>query len=465
MSRFELIEKEINKGVKVDEKSNVVIQGWSPNNVRRLIIGVDYVIVQYFVSVGKYPKIVEVIPLGKTTKEDYDALKENKYVPLLKVLTANRVISSIEEIVFCVKGYPKELLNRDMDLNVLGKDTNLSNRFVRLNNVSIVNIGVKEIMPYVQSTLEADVLLKDTLENAEGLGGFKSILDLHTDDWFLGTNLRSRWYSMDKEGSALHSYFTKLKDKKELELKEAKLKEIDLKKHEKLANTDLKVILSLLKEVMTMIDDCNSLLDNYSVIDRLEWGSHIKKDSILSSIKKAIHYVPNNLKGSDSNFEMLGKKLRRVDIGTLISIGKHYNVPNVDVLENFERDILDKLMLDDSYKRESNKVTEDKGVTILQKVVIQMLNTVVNATYLAVIKYCSKAGVSNIEFYKNNLGLDTSNMKYTRSLVSYCNSKTKTEDNGDLLKAMGCMLVESNDFTVDYKVKIVKQLIDVLKNK
>ena len=84
MSRFDVIEKEINKGVKVDEKSNVVIQGWSPNNVRRLIVGVDFVVVQYFVKCGKYGKLVEVIPLAKDTKEDYDDLQNNKYTPLLK---------------------------------------------------------------------------------------------------------------------------------------------------------------------------------------------------------------------------------------------------------------------------------------------------------------------------------------------------------------------------------------------
>ena len=60
-SRFETLRKEINRGLKVDEKSGVVIRDWSPNNVRRLIIGTDCAVVCYHVTGGKFSSLVKFL--------------------------------------------------------------------------------------------------------------------------------------------------------------------------------------------------------------------------------------------------------------------------------------------------------------------------------------------------------------------------------------------------------------------
>lgn len=459
VSRFDVIEKEINKGVKIDEKSNVVIQGWSPNNVRRLIIGVDYVVVQYFVKVGKYGKLVEVLPITNDTKEDYDSLQNNKYTPILKVLTSNRVISSIEEIVFCVKNYPKDLRIKDMELGVLGKDSNLSNRFVRLHNVSAVSLTVQEIMPYIKESMSADKLLIDALKKDSNIP-LKTVLELHTDDWYKGTNLRSRWYSMDKEGSTLHNYFMSLKDSKESEIRDAKLRDIELKKYESLANTKLKSTILVMGAVLKSVDECEILVSNLSIIDKLEWGNTLRTDKIHSVCRRSLSNIP---KGVDENYEPFSNKLRRVDIDGLKDIATVYGVDNGDVLTAFDEFSKRLLQYDDNYKRESNKASIVDSVDILQKGVIKLLNAILNSLYLALIQYCNKAGIDNVGFYIDKLNLDVSLLNYSRPLVEYCNKQTKTNDNGDILKAMGCILVEVESISIEYKVKTLKYIINVLK--
>lgn len=462
MSRFDIIEKEINKSVKVDEKSNVVIQGWSPNNVRRLIIGVDYVIVQYFVKTGKYAKLIDIVPLGKSTEDDFLNLQDNKYTPILKVLTANRIISSIEEILFCVKGYPKELLDKDIELGVLGKGSNLNTRFVRLHNISVVNKGVKDIVPYLQSSTDSDKLLIDSLSTVPGNSiKVKSLLELHKDDWFNGTNLRSRWYSMDKEGSVLHTYFIKLKEDKELEDRENRLKEIEFKKYETLANTELKNVIALISTILYVVGESGHIVDKLSVIDRLEWGNTLKIDKIHSACRRSLASVP---KGADENYEPLSNLLRRVDICGLKEIADKFKLVNSDKLVNFDDFSKQLLQYNANYRRDTNKASIIDSVDILQKGVIKLLNTLINSLYLVLIQYCSKAGIDNVSYYVYELNLDITLLNYTRPMVAYCNNQTKKENSGDILKAMGCNLVEVDNLTTEYKVKNLKYILDKLKS-
>lgn len=460
MTRFDIIEKEINKGVKIDEKSNVLINGWSPNNVRRLIIGADSILIQYFVKGGKYGKLVEVLPLGQSVKEDYEALmKENKYTPILKVLTANRIISSIEEIVFCVKGYPKELRMKDMELGVLGKDTTLANRFVRLHSVYAVDTTIKELFPFIQQSVDSSKLLVDTLKEKASNIPLKMCLEVHTEDWYRGTNLRSRWYSMDKEGGSLHTYFTKLKEQKELEERERKLREIELKKHETLANTKIKSMVLLIDVLLDMIKECDKRVETLSIIDKLEWANNLRMKAIHNTCRRALNSV------SKEGDEPLSNQLRRVDMDVLIDIGKTYKVDPTGALEGFKELSIELLTYDDSYKRESNKLSVVEGVEVLQRVILKLLNTELNSLYLALVEYCSKAGIGNVDFYVDYLGLDVSAIKYTRPIVAYCNKQTKKDNSGEVLKAMGCTLVEVDELSLEYKLKTLKYLVNIVTTK
>ena len=54
-------------------------------------------------------------------------------------------------------------------------------------------------------------------------------------------------------------------------------------------------------------------------------------------------------------------------------------------------------------------------------------------------------------------------LNYTRPLVAYCNNQIKNCDSGDLLKAMGCNLVEVEDMSIEYKVKTLKYILTKLK--
>src|SRR5690606_27639485 len=139
-------EKFINKGVATIERKRLssnepkpIIHEWSPNNFRRLIVGFDWAVIQHFVTSQRSHTLIERVDLRTVCMKDMEliASEPQKYKSILSSIISGRVLSSLEEIVFCTEGYPERMLSYDTFLkDLLDGNTSYTTRFPRLRHIS-----------------------------------------------------------------------------------------------------------------------------------------------------------------------------------------------------------------------------------------------------------------------------------------------------------------------------------------
>lgn len=136
--------------------------GWSPNNVRRLVISPDGILVQYHTTVkAKLPSNRLTHIKLFNVEEATQALQSGKCKPMLQVLGKNRVYSAIEEIILLSKGdNGLYLLNDELNLKSIGIDNkgdiaeSLKARYLRMYGIGVVNnLSLKEFVDKYQSLL------------------------------------------------------------------------------------------------------------------------------------------------------------------------------------------------------------------------------------------------------------------------------------------------------------------------
>ena len=79
------------------ETSGAVINDWSPNNIRRIAISADGIMIQRYVTTPKCPKLIDIV-LYKDAKLYQECIDSDDYKPVSSALSALRVCSSVEEI-------------------------------------------------------------------------------------------------------------------------------------------------------------------------------------------------------------------------------------------------------------------------------------------------------------------------------------------------------------------------------
>ena len=124
---------------------------FSPNNIKRLVISPDLVLVYYHVSTD-HNNLVTHVPLDRNSV--YKAQNTEDYVPALQALVKPYVCSAIQEIIF-IKASSKvpnfTLIPSDMDLSILQKNYNgsgdaLKSRYKRLGAIGIFNGSIEEFL-------------------------------------------------------------------------------------------------------------------------------------------------------------------------------------------------------------------------------------------------------------------------------------------------------------------------------
>lgn len=456
MGRFQLLEKEINKGISLDEKSNMMINGWSPNNVRRLIIGYDFAIVQYFVTGGKYNKLIEIVDFRRVAQKDIEQIQSEpqKYKSILLVLTAGRICSSVEEIVFCRHGYPEPLLKLDTDISkIVSSNTSLENRFVRLRHVSIIPMDVKAVAPLLQESKSSETLLLDILKE-KGVPTI-TIAEPHKDDWWKGVSLRPKYYSMDSE--TLPKYFEKVKERFELKLREEKLDEVNEKRDKEVLMKSLPAINSVLRMSFQTFDKANEVFEKAPFLSKAEWANVLQYKNMCKGIRKELM----------KNEQMI-TAYRKIDFDKIIKVARQSDVPESDIENIIKfREIVfsDILNSEEEYKRESNKSGFLESIQILQKLAGNVFNNQVNIVYLAFVKYLTRNTTEYVEFFYNKLGevLSGSEIIYTRSIIEFCN---KNIEDGWAKKAMdkiNAVEVLVEEYSIPKKYKNTQLILSALR--
>lgn len=196
-----------------------IISKFSPNNVRRVVLGLDGIYVQFYVSPVNFKAKEQFVPITFTKQLGTELSAESKSTPITKVLRGDsrslfgsRVFSSVEEIIVLssspeVQGYLLDNHGLDWFLDPSRKQT-VESSFKRLRAVGLVEDSVT-CKEFVESHREQindpyGLILRDTELNYIGA--------LFNDDlYYTHTALRPQYYEMDEEGGALWNYFQEVK--------------------------------------------------------------------------------------------------------------------------------------------------------------------------------------------------------------------------------------------------------------
>lgn len=245
---YNLVISKFTEGVNLDNSSNNFVTGWSPNNLRRIFISPDGVILQYFTTSGaKVNRLVQPV-LFKDDRKCMECFYDEKYKPIVSMLVGKRICSSLEEIIYLTASvHGRQLPERELMLQELVERSkvqsneaellkNISDRFVRLRALIFLNITMKELTSLQQfsSNIKNGAFMFADDEYFRGTA--VKIYDLHKNDWWKHTRLRPQYYSLDAEGTSLTSYFEKVREIKSSEEKENKLSSIKEKAAEEKLN-------------------------------------------------------------------------------------------------------------------------------------------------------------------------------------------------------------------------------------
>lgn len=270
-----------------------IISKFSPNNVRRVILGLDGIYVQFYVSPVNFRAKEQFVPITFTEQLGLELSAESKSTPVTKVLRGDsrslfgsRVFSSVEEIVVLssspsVQGYLLENHGLDWFLDPSRKQT-VESSFKRLRVVGLVedSITCKEFVDSHREQINDPygLILRDTDLNYVGA--------LFNDDlYYLHTALRPQYYEMDEEGGFLWNYFQEVKKGTPKSTKTGEIKEIG---DGFLKDSDLILVSNFLGLVKVLENYQQEISVSFPTLkETLEVGEHNKalaKDYVSSMV-------------------------------------------------------------------------------------------------------------------------------------------------------------------------------------
>ena len=259
-----------------------IISKFSPNNVRRVILGLDGIYVQFYVSPVNFKAKEQFVPITFTEQLGLELSAESKSTPVTKVLRGDsrslfgsRVFSSVEEIIVLssspsVQGYLLENHGLDWFLDPSRKQT-VESSFKRLRVVGLIedSITCKEFVDSHREQINDPygLILKDTDLNYVGA--------LFNDDlYYLHTALRPQYYEMDEEGGVLWNYFQEVKKGTPKSTKSVEIKDIG---DGFLKDSDLTLVNNFLG-LVHVLEGCQSEISAQfpTLKETLEVGEHNK---------------------------------------------------------------------------------------------------------------------------------------------------------------------------------------------
>ena len=191
-----------------------LIKNFSPNNVRRLILGLDGMFVQFYTSEGtgvtrkqRLQKIeLDEELVAQLCHPDYaDAV----YTPL-DMLHKDRVFSSIEEIIILGNDKTATYTFVNSGLDWFTRDvTRVARSFKRLRCVTYLdtNESIEEFISSVQDVLDDPLTVVTSVLEDTG----KYVTVVNGEDYLLRTSLRPQHYEADAAGGTLANYFERVK--------------------------------------------------------------------------------------------------------------------------------------------------------------------------------------------------------------------------------------------------------------
>ena len=451
MYRYKSIKTELTKGLGATATTEKdYISDWSPNNVKTLVLGSNGAIISYHMSGKKYPNKTVFVKYKNELAEDMNVFRTDrgKLIGVLKTLIDGRVFSSIEEIIFCVEGYPTELLNVDMDMKSLITGTvTLETRFPRMSKVFMVNTSLPALWDKLKDENRDELWFPLIEEKSVPLKVVYSQLE---KSWFRGSALRPQFYGFDED--YLSARFEARKKKYEDDLKTNEVREIKVKKAMSKITTEFPVTVNLLSKCMEFETLANEIFKKSTIVDKAEWAYLLETKKFRSLVR------------ADLSLDKV-KEWKRVDIPTLKWAVIEYDMSDsvktmIDNLEELIRGYtgVDKLVGDGS--KEVDALNLSESLDRLKDFALTVANRQYLITYAVLAKYLvrnTKAyaveGWSRLEY--------TGSFKYTKTGVEYANPHVDGCA-GEVFGRIGDS-IEADKFPISLRLKASNEILTSLK--
>ena len=202
---------------------------FSPNNIKRLVIGVDGAIVDYHISTSKnnLTKHIQISPsMYQIASNHVNEKGESDYQSMLGVLYSDRLCASIEEVVICTAPVMGVYLNPlDMEITSMLKNAkseeDIKSKYKRLRCFTKVNISVSQMVNYL-NRLDKDMRKNIFIADVPSSDAYF----IRKDDWYLGYGSVAQFYEMDAVGGKLNNYFKSVIENKQASDKEAEINKL-----------------------------------------------------------------------------------------------------------------------------------------------------------------------------------------------------------------------------------------------
>lgn len=185
---------------------------FSPNNIRRLILSPDGAMVFYHINTGA--GLMKNV--GFNPNFVYSCCIQPDHVPMLHVLSADRVCASIEEIVFCQRGMNNGTLgDNEFELTGLikgykGGSSDLKQVIMqRFKRLHAFIISPDDVKTFLGNTQDCNSSFK-TLTSSEYVRGTCQVLLFNEQDWYKHYGSSAKYYDLDRQGSPLNNHFNKV---------------------------------------------------------------------------------------------------------------------------------------------------------------------------------------------------------------------------------------------------------------
>lgn len=437
MGRLERLQKEITKNLNNGREVNDVIDGWSPNNLRRLLISPKVIIVEYHVTdSNKTKRLREIIDVEQDFKIELNKAMQdvNSYKSILsclvntKVGKSTRVFSSIEEVIF-FGNYPEQLARLDRNLNLLvdknklaqGEPLNelLKARFIRLSNISIINSLDESAILELADKCKKFGSSITMLAKSSQVEGVKSYV-INPHDWWRGTYLRPKDYSMDEDDSRLSNYFreniAKLEEVKKKQEMDRKYEELVNKKQEEAkasleedVRASYKTLNVLCRKINDLIAMCEDIYDYTSKIDKVQWGFILSRGYIVEVTQKEI-----------KRRKIIQSKLEMCNFSLLRGLLTEYDLDSTDIAKV-------SLFLTRDVKAIPSKANDYKEFNreAFERVIKWLYTNLTNNCYMAFVKFVTKSGDRDtyMTYYVDKLGVKS--IIYSQDVLAFCNNNLK----------------------------------------
>lgn len=450
MGRQAKILATLEKKVKFENYSKTdIIHDWTPNNVKRLVLSATGYIIQYHVTGGKFKNLVDVgVYEAADVEEDILAIQQRKAIKAtVSVLTANKILSCIEEIVFLTEGYDRSLYQYDIsDLAVTLQGKHSFPRLAVVSEFACTHVKFIELFQGIDNDTKRYKLLTETF--------FKSnlvdvkVVKTFEKEYYKSIPLRPQHYKLDEEGGTLSARLLQHKSM----IHDMKMRN----KTDRDAYVKARAALEAKKGTITtsilvyedLIQHLDEVFSHKPLIFQIEWAYRARQETVEKSIRGI-------LKKSESLYQ----KLCSVDV-----VGISKVLDQDDDIDTTYRTLIQLVQKYCPDLKGREVATLPESVEILEQFAFRLRHLAVCKAYELYVAFVNSAGARLALRYHKMCEIELGQVKYCVRISEHCN-QSKGLGVGVLdacFKVIGHELVPTKSFSSKERYETAKRILEAV---